>query len=77
MSAGGDLGHDAAIGGVRGDLAHHLVGEDFAGAVGTQAHHRRRRLVASRLKSQNPHALSAISSKSSPLYTLGARRDRA
>ncbi len=38
-----------------GDLAHHFVGEDFAGAVGPQAHHRRRRLVAGGFDSQYAH----------------------
>ena len=30
MGPGGDLRHDAAVSGVAGDLAHHLIGENFA-----------------------------------------------
>jgi hypothetical protein len=59
MGAGGDLGHDAAIGRVLGDLAHRPVGENLARAV------RCRMLddggggfVAGGLDSQNAHRLS-------------------
>ncbi len=55
MGARRDLRHDAAIGRMGGDLAHHFVGEDFAGAVGPQPHHRRRRFVAGGLDSQYAH----------------------
>ena len=55
MGAGRDLRHDAAERRVRGDLAHHFVGEDFARAVGLEPHHRRRRLVASRFNAKNAH----------------------
>ena len=65
MGARGDLRHDAAIGRVGGDLAHHLVGENLARAVGAQPHHRRRGLVAGGFDSQDPH--------SAAVYTLGAR----
>jgi hypothetical protein len=55
MGARRDLRHDAAIGRMRGDLAHHFVGQDFAGAVRAQAHHRRRRLVAGGFDSEYAH----------------------
>ena len=60
MGARGDLRHDAAIGGVRGDLAHHLVGENIAAALRAQAHDRRRGLVASRFDSKHAHLVSQL-----------------
>ena len=60
MCARGDLRDDAAIGRMGRDLAHDLVGEDFAGAVGTQPHHRRSRFVTGGLQSQNPHGAYRI-----------------
>ena len=56
MGARRNLRHDAAERRVRGDLAHQLVGEDFARAIGPQPHHRRRRLVAGGLDAKNAHA---------------------
>ena len=58
MGARRNLGHDSAEGRVRRDLAHHLVGENIARAVGTQPHHRRRGLVARRLDAKNPHSFA-------------------
>ena len=55
MGARGDLRHHAAEGGMFGDLAQHLVRQDFAAAVRPAADHGRRRLVAGRLDSQNAH----------------------
>ena len=55
MGARRNLGHDAAERRMRGDLAHHLVGQNFACAVGPQPHHRRRSLVAGRLNAKNAH----------------------
>ena len=46
MGARRDLRHNSAERRMRRDLAHHLVGENFARPVRTQPHHRRRRLVA-------------------------------
>ena len=57
MGARGDLGNDAAIGGMRRDLAENLVGENAPVAVGPQFDHRRRGLVAGGLNSQNAHRL--------------------
>ncbi len=58
MGARRNLGHNAAERRMRGDLTHHLVGEDFARAIGPQPHHRRRRLVAGGFNAQNAHASS-------------------
>ena len=50
-----DFGDDAAIGGMRGDLADQLVGENFAGPVRPQPDDGGGGLVASGLDSQNAH----------------------
>ena len=55
MGSRGDFRNDAAIGGMRGDLAHHLVGEDFARAVGPQPHDGGCGFVAGRLNAKNAH----------------------
>ena len=55
MGARRNLRHDAAEWRVRRDLAHHLVGENFARAVGLEPHHRRRGLVAGRLNAKDTH----------------------
>ena len=55
MGAGGDLRHHAAVGGMGGDLAHQLVGENFAAAVRPQPHDRRRGLVAGRFNAEDAH----------------------
>ena len=60
MGAGGDFRHDAAIRRMGGDLAHRFVGEDFAGSVGAQPHHRRRRLVAGGFDPEDAHSALSI-----------------
>ncbi len=55
MGARRNLGHNAPERRVRGDLAHHFVGKDFAGAIGSQPHDRRRRFVAGCLNAENAH----------------------
>ena len=55
MGARRNLRHNAPERRVRGDLAHHFVGKDFAGAIGSQPHDRRRRFVAGCLNAENAH----------------------
>lgn len=56
MGAGGDLRHDAAIGRVLGDLAHHLIGENVpAIAADARGHDGDRRLVAGGFNAENAH----------------------
>ena len=58
MGAGGNFGHDAAIGGMFCDLAHDLVGEDRAAAVGLKLDDGRSGLVTGGFDSQNAHHIS-------------------
>ena len=83
MGARGDFRHDAAISGMGRDLAHHLVGKDFAGSVGPEFDDRRGGLVAGGLDSQNAHRDGFGSRfemrrrrRPTRVYTLGAPRDR-
>ena len=57
MGPGGDLRHDAAVSGVAGDLAHHLIGENFA-AVEAEPFldDGDRRFVAGGFNAENAHA---------------------
>ena len=55
MRPRGDLGNDAAIGGVLGDLAEHLVGEDLAAPVSAERDDGGRRLVAGGLEAEDAH----------------------
>ena len=64
VRARGDLGNDAAVGLVQGDLRVDDVGEDFASVL----HHRRRRLVAACLYPKNVHGFVTRTS------TTGGRR---
>ncbi len=57
MGARRDLRDDAAVGGMFGDLAHHLVGEDFARSVHALADQSGGRFVAGRLDTQNQHEI--------------------
>ncbi len=62
MRARGDLRHDAAEGGVLGDLAHHLVREDLAAAAGGKPHDGGGGLVAGGFNAENAHGgLSRLS----------------
>ena len=55
MGAGGDFRHDAAEGGMVGDLGEHDIGEDAAGAVVVARDHGGRGLVATGLDAENDH----------------------
>jgi hypothetical protein len=68
MGAGGDLGHDPAIGGVLGDLAQHLVRADRGHPLGIDRDHRRRGLVAGRLDAE--HGLHVVGSPGRPGASL-------
>ena len=55
MGAGGNLGNDAAIGLMFGNLAQRLVREDFAAALGFESDDGRRRLVAGGFDPEKTH----------------------
>ena len=62
MGAGGDLGHNAAIGRVLGDLAQHLVGADLPDAIRVDRDHGGGGLVAGGLDTEHRllHALNLL-----------------
>ena len=60
MGARRDLRHHAAIGGMLGDLAQDLVGQDLAASVEADADHGGRGLVAGGLDAENAHELLAV-----------------
>ena len=57
MRARRDLRHDAAIGGVLGDLAQHLVRQDLAASVIAGRHDGGGGLVAGRLDAEDAHGI--------------------
>ena len=60
MGPRGDLRHHAAIARVFGDLAQHLVGQDFAASVEAAADNGGGGLVAGRLDAENAHVAFGV-----------------
>ena len=60
MGARRDFRHHAAIAGMLGDLAQHLVGQDLAPSIEAARHHGGGGLVAGRLDPENTHVAFGV-----------------